>query len=364
MKQEIRFGMSYDGTRIAYAIHGQGYPLVRASTYLTHLEYDWNSPVWRHWLTDLGRHFTVIRHDQRGCGLSDWTIDNPSMNDWVADLETVVNSLDLERFALLGPSQGGSVAIEYAVRHPERISHLILYGAYGQGRFHRSPASEQKQEAEILLDLIRVGWGRDNPAFRQVFTTLFIPEGSPEQIEWFNDLQRITTSPENAVKMETAFYHINVSKSAQKVRTPTLVLHSREDAMVTFEEGRQLAALIPGARFVSLESKNHLLLAEEPAWEHFLNEVVEFISFENLAPVPYQSETTPLHHLDTLTKRESEVLELIAQGFDNQQIANRLFISQKTARNHVSNIYSKMGVDNRSQAIVAARQAGFGRNTI
>lgn len=364
LKQQIRFCVSPDGTRIAYATLGKGPPLVRASTYLTHLEYDLTSPVWRHWLTSLGQHFTFIRHDQRGCGLSDWNVEEFSMDAWVQDLESVVDSLGLERFPLLGPSQGGAVAIEYAVRHPERVSHLILYGAYARGRFHRKPAQEQAQEAYAMLDLMRVGWGKDNPAFRQVFTTLFLPEGTPEQINWFNDLQRITTSPENAVSMETAFYSINVSKSVPKVSVPTLVLHAREDAMVAFEEGRQLAAMIPNAQFVPLESKNHLLMESEPAWERCLNEIVGFISMKPAESIPPPYTTTPLQLADELTKREREILDLIARGFDNGQIAKLLSISPKTVRNHVSNVYSKLQVKNRAQAIVKARQAGIGHDPL
>jgi pimeloyl-ACP methyl ester carboxylesterase/DNA-binding CsgD family transcriptional regulator len=357
MKQQIRFCTSRDGTRIAYATVGEGPPLVRASTYLTHLEYDKTSPVWRHWLTGLGRHFTFIRHDQRGCGLSDWTIRELSINAWVQDLEAVVDTLGLERFPLLGPSQGGAVAIEYAVRHPERVSHLILYGAYARGRFHRKPTAEQAEEANAMLDLMKIGWGKDNPAFRQVFTTLFLPEGTPEQIDWFNELQQKTTSPENAVQMEAAFYNIDVSRSVPEVAVPTLVLHARYDAMVAFEEGRQLAATIPNARFVPLESKNHLLMESEPAWKRCLNEIVNFISTES-TPSPY--ETAPLQLADELTRREREVLELIAQGYDNGQIARRLSIRPKTVRNHATNVYSKLQVKNRAQAIVKARQAGLG----
>lgn len=362
MKQQIRFCKSKDGTRIAYATVGEGPPLVRASTYLTHLEYDKNSPVWRHWLTGLGRHFTFIRHDQRGCGLSDWDIRTLSIDAWVEDLEAVVDSCGLERFPLFGPSQGGAVAIEYAVRHPEKVSHLILYGAYARGRFHRTPTQQQADEANTLLELMKIGWGKDNPAFRQVFTTLFLPGGTPEQVNWFNELQRITTSPENAVKMETAFYNIDVSRSAPKVSAPTLILHARDDAMVDFEQGRKLAALIPNAFFVPLEGKNHLLLEDEPAWERCLDEIVQFVSAnptEATASAP--STFVPLQLAGELTRREREVLELIAQGLDNGRIARRLSISPKTVRNYVTNIYSKLQVSSRAQAIVKARRSGLGR---
>jgi len=364
MKQQIRFCSSSNGTRIAYATVGEGPPLVRASTYLTHLEYDWNSPVWRHWLTDLAQHHTFIRHDQRGCGLSDWNVNEFSTDAWVRDLETVVDTLGLERFPILGPSQGGAVAIAYAVRHPERVSHLVLYGAYARGRFHRTTSHEQDEEAHALINLMKIGWGRDNPAFRQVFTTLFMPEGKPKQISWFNDLQRISTSPENAVRMETAFYNIDVSDLLPEVTVPTLVLHARDDAMVPFEEGRQLATMIPNARFVPLESKNHLLLKNEPAWQRFLDEVLDFISIGATERFHSRHKDVQLQLTDELTNRESQVLELIAQGLNNKQIAERLFISPKTVRNHVSNIYSKLQVVNRAQAIVKAREAGMGRGRL
>lgn len=362
MKQQIRFCTSPDGVRIAFATSGDGPPLVRASTYLTHLEHDWDSPVWRHWLTDLGRHFTLVRHDQRGCGLSDRDVDEFSMEAWVSDLETVVDTLGLERFPLLGPSQGGAVAIEYAVRHPEKVSHLVLYGAYARGRFHRQPTDSQNEEANAMLELMKVGWGKDNPAFRQVFTLLFMPEGTPEQIRWFNELQRISTSPENAVKMETAFYDIDVREAVAKVETPTLVLHARDDAMVDFEEGRRLAAAIPDAKFVPLQSKNHLLLEDEPAWKRFMEEVLDFLSAETNGTHERGDRFGQLDLVEELTKREREVLELIAQGLDNRQIAQRLFISHKTVRNHVTNIYSKLHVSSRGQAIVRAREAGMGQS--
>lgn len=276
-KQQIHYCYSADGARIAYATLGTGPLLIKAGNPLTHLEYDQHSPVWRHWWQGLARQHTLVRYDERGCGLSDWQVNDFSMTAWVHDLEAVANQFGLERFALLGVSQGASVAIAYAVRHPERVSHLILYGGYARGRFHRNLAPEHQEEARTLINLIRYGWGKEHPAFRQVFTTLLIPEGTPEQINWFNDLARITASPENAAAMETAFYQINVTDYAPQVVTPTLVLHAKEDAMCSFEEGRLMASLIPGARFVSLQSKNHILLEHEPAWLHFLDEVQQFL---------------------------------------------------------------------------------------
>jgi pimeloyl-ACP methyl ester carboxylesterase/transcriptional regulator with XRE-family HTH domain len=275
--QRIHFCTSPDGVRLAYATVGQGPVFVKAANWLSHIEYDWNSPVWRHWMTGLSQHHTLVRYDERGCGLSDWNVTDFSLDAWVQDLELVVDALDIDRFPLLGISQGGPVALAYAVRHPERVSHLILYGTYARGRLTRSPTPDQVTETETLINLTRFGWGKDNPAFRQVFTSLFMPEATFEQMHWFNDLQRVSTSPENAVKFRIAFSQLDVQALATQVTTPTLVLHGQRDAVVPFEEGRRLAALVPGARFVPLDSQNHILLESEPAWPRCLAEVHRFL---------------------------------------------------------------------------------------
>ena len=289
MEQQIRFCSTKDGVRIAYATVGEGPVLVKAANWLSHLDFDWNSPVWRHWLQALSRHRTLVRYDERGCGLSDWNVEEFSVDAWVHDLETVVDTIGCKRFPLLGVSQGGAVAIAYAVRHPERVSHLILYGAYARGRLKRGlsgPQLErQLEEEDILLKLIRLGWARENPAFRQVFTTNFIPEGTPEQFRWFNDLQRISTSPENAENFMRSFGTIDVTGLAPKLKVPTLVLHAKDDAGIPFEEGRLLATLIPNARFVPLEGMNHILLESGPAWQRFLDEVYRFIGIEDAGMV-------------------------------------------------------------------------------
>ncbi|HEY9659365.1 MAG TPA: alpha/beta hydrolase, partial [Allocoleopsis sp.] len=281
MEQSIRFCTTPDQIRLAYATTGQGYPLVKAANWLTHLEFDWQSPVWKHWWESLSQRYQLIRYDERLCGLSDWEAAEFSMHAWVSDLETVVNQTGVERFALLGVSQGASVAIAYTVRHPERVSHLILYGGYVQGRFHRNPSPEHQAECRMLVDLIRHGWGKDNPAFRQVFSTLFLPEGTIEQTQWLNDLARITASPENAARMEEAFYQTDVTDLAPQIAVPTLVLHAKGDAMCPFEGGRLMATLIPNAKFVPLQSKNHILLEHEPAWEKFLQEIHQFLNSQS-----------------------------------------------------------------------------------
>jgi pimeloyl-ACP methyl ester carboxylesterase/DNA-binding winged helix-turn-helix (wHTH) protein len=276
LTQQIRFCTATDRVRIAYATTGEGPPLIKPANWLTHLEYDWKSPVWRHWLSGLGRSYTLTRYDARGCGLSDHDVDDFSFEAWVRDLETVVDDLRLDRFPLLGISQGCAVAIAYATRHPERVSRLVLYGGYACGRNHRNPTPQQQLEATILRNLIRVGWGRDNPAFRQVFGTLFLPDGNPDQFRWFDDLAR-TVPVENALRIEETAHGIDVREQAALLDVPTLVLHSRGDAMIPFDAGRRLAALIPGAQFVPLDSRNHVLLEDEPAFSAFLTEVRMFL---------------------------------------------------------------------------------------
>ncbi len=275
--QQIRFCTASDGARLAYAAVGHGPPLVKAANWLSHLEFDWNSPVWRPWLIELSRDHTLVRYDERGCGLSDWDVGDFSLEAWVRDLETVVDAAGLDRFPLLGISQGGAIAISYAVRHPERVSHLVLYGAYARGRLHRSPTPEQLAERELMLDMIRVGWGKDHPAFRQAFTTMFIPEATQEQSRWMNELQRVSCTPENAVRLLNTFDNLDAQEAARRATVPTLVLHATGDLRVPFSEGRHTASLIPGARFVSLESRNHLLLSGEPAFVKFFAAVRGFL---------------------------------------------------------------------------------------
>ncbi len=276
-EQQIRFCTSSDGVSLAYATSGSGPPLVKAANWLNHLEYDWNSPIWRHWISELSRDHTFVRYDERGCGLSEWKVKEFSLDAWVRDLEAVVEAAKLDRFPLLGLSQGGPIAIAYAVRHPEKVSHLILYGSYAIGLKHRNVPQHVLEEAEVFSQLIKVGWGKDHAAFRQVFTSLFIPEATPEQANWFNELQRVSSTPENAVRMLEGFFDLDVRHLAPEVSVPTLVLHAKGDLRIPFDEGRRLASMIPGSRFVPLDSRNHILLRTEPAWQRFLTEVREFL---------------------------------------------------------------------------------------
>ena len=350
-KQQIRFCTSEGGVRIAYATSGQGPPLVKAANWLSHLEFDLESPVWSHMLAELSRSHTLIRYDERGCGLSDSTVEDLSFDAWLRDLETVVDAAEVERFPLLGISQGASIAVAYAVAHPERVSHLILHGGYARGRLKRALTAQLREEAATMIKLAELGWGQENPAFRQFFTTQFIPGGTAEQHRWFNELERVSTTPANAARFMAVFNEIDVVALLAQVSCPTLVLHSTHDARVSFDEGRLIASLIPGARFVPLESDNHLLLESEPAWRRWLEEVRAFLPASIATADPAFAALTP---------RERDLVELIAQGRDNAQVAACLGLSEKTVRNHITSIFAKLEVENRSQAIVLARTAGFG----
>jgi pimeloyl-ACP methyl ester carboxylesterase/DNA-binding CsgD family transcriptional regulator len=344
VNQHVRFCTATDGVRLAYAVHGSGLPLVRVATWLTHLELDWESPVWRHWLERLGERHTIIRYDERGCGLSDENVGDPSLETWVGDLETVVDAVGLERFALLGVSQGGAVAVAYAVRHPDRVSDLVLYGAYARGRRFRG----QDDEEDALLAAIRPGWTGPNPAFRRVFSMLFVPHGTPEQMDWYEELLRRSTTAEAATRLFRARGGLNVSELASQVRARTLVMHARDDRVVPVEEGRLLAALIPSADFVLLESANHILLEDEPAWDAFLSELEAFLGTD--------SKPGPPTAVADLSARELEVLELVAAGLTNEAIAGRLSLSVRTVERHLTNIYAKLRVSGKvGRAAAAAR---------
>jgi DNA-binding winged helix-turn-helix (wHTH) protein/pimeloyl-ACP methyl ester carboxylesterase len=276
LRQEVRYCRTRDGVRIAFARVGVGPCLVKAANWMSHLEYDWESPIWRHWIAGLARNHELIRYDERGNGLSDREVADLSFEAMVADLETVVDALGLERFALFGISQGCAVSVEYAVRHPGRVTCLVLYGGFVKGWRKQGDEGETARR-EAMSTLIRAGWGQDNPAFRQIFTSRFMPGASPEQMNWFNELQRSTVSAENAARLHDEFGEIDVSRRLSSVRVPTLVLHARNDAEIPLEAGRAFATHIPGARFVTLESENHILLAQEPAFERLVNEIDIFL---------------------------------------------------------------------------------------
>jgi pimeloyl-ACP methyl ester carboxylesterase/DNA-binding CsgD family transcriptional regulator len=362
--QRIRYLRTRDGVQLAWAEAGAGPTLIKAANWMTHLEYEWESPVWRHWMRFFSDHFRFIRHDERGCGMTDWNVGDLSFERWVEDLEALVDVVDpQEPFALLGISQGAATCISYAVKHPDRVSQLVLYGAYARGTYQRNdPDKERFYHA--LIEMTRVGWGKDNPVFRQVFTSRFIPGANDEQIGWFNELCRKTTSPEIAARLLETRATINVVDLLGQVQAPTLVLHSRDDDVIPIAEGHILAAGIRGAQFIELDSKNHILLETEPAWERFCSEVLDFTHIPDAA---YSQTAARGRGEDpafaSLSPREREVLALITEGLSNAAIAERLSISEKTVRNHVSNLFDKLGVWTRAQAMVFAHEHGF-RETI
>jgi pimeloyl-ACP methyl ester carboxylesterase/DNA-binding CsgD family transcriptional regulator len=350
--QRIRYVRTTDRVQLAWAEAGAGPLLIKASNWLTHLEYEWESPVWRHWIRFFSDHFRFVRYDERGCGMTDLNVGDLSLDRWVEDLEAVIAAAQVrEPFALLGISQGGPICVAYAVKHPDRVSHLVLYGAYARGAFRRGDP-DRESFYRAMIDLVRLEWGSDNPTFRQVFTSRFIPEGTEEQLGWFNELCRKTLTPDIAAHLLESRGTLDVTALLGEVRTPTLVLHGRGDCIAPIAEGHLLAAGIPGAQFIELDSKNHILLENEPAWERFCDEVLEFMGLKGSV----RGEDPAFA---SLSPREREVLTLIAEGLGNAQIAERLSISEKTVRNHVSNLFDKLGVWTRAQAIVFAIERGF-----
>jgi pimeloyl-ACP methyl ester carboxylesterase len=298
VEQQIRFCTTPDGVRLGYAIRGRGPPIVRVATWLTHLDYDLESPVWRHWVNEFADGHQFVRYDERGCGLSDREVGDLSIDAWVTDLETVIDDAGLDRFALLGISQGAAISVVYAVRHPERVTHLVLYGGYLRGRHFRGVEAQREEKA--LISVIRAGWTDPDPTFRHLFSMLFLPYGTAEQMSWYDAMQRRSTSASIAARLFEARGKINVAELAPAVTAPTLVAHARGDRGVPVEEGRLLGALIPGARLVLLESDNHILLEDEPAWPRFVSEVRSFLGTSRASVRP---------SIGALSRREREVLE-------------------------------------------------------
>jgi len=350
LRQQIRFVQATDGVQLAWAQSGRGPTLVKAANWLTHLEYELRSPVWRHWLEFLSKHFRLVRYDERGCGMSGWQPKMLTLDQWSADLGAVIDAAQPEgRVILLGISQGATACVHYAIQHPERVAALVLYGGYARGANRRN-TGDAANAFRAMIDLARVGWGKDNPSFRQIFTSRFIPGGTPEQLQWFNDLCLKTTTGEIFASLYGARASVDIEASLAAVSVPTLVIHARGDEVIPVAEGRLLAAGIPGAEFVELDSRNHILLEDQPAWLRFQEAVLAFLRPDRSADQSVFA---------SLSEREREVLTLIADGLSNTDIAARLDISEKTVRNHTSNLFDKLGVWSRAQAIVFARDHGF-----
>ena len=354
MQQDIRFCKAPDGVGLAYATSGNGPPLVMAATWLTHLEHQWRSLAWRPWL-DAFREFRVLRHDSRGCGLSDRDCDGLSFDNWVGDLACVVDAAGFDRFPVVATCWGGPVAIEYAARYPERVSHLVLYGTYARGRF-RVGLPDVSDKARLMLELTRLGWGQENHAFMQVWASTFQPGGSLDYLRSWAEQMQLAASAETAVRLLNIGWSIDVSEAARKLQCPVLVIHPERDCAVPLAEGRLLANLIPDSRFVQLDSQNHMPLLDEPAWPRLVSEIRSFLATPD--------ETIPKQRLrlDHLTPRERTILEAIAGGLDNAEIAQSLGLSEKTVRNHITRVFDKLQVQHRYEAIVRARDAGLGGN--
>lgn len=347
--QQIRFTRTRDGVRIAHARHGTGPPLVAVACWLSHLQHDWQSPVWRHFLADIGQFTTLIRYDIRGHGLSDWSVEDYSLDALLSDLEAVIEAQGLDRFALMGMSGYSPVAIAYALRHPERVTRLVLYG--GWAGIPPIETEEERDEEVAWEAMLRAGWARQDPIFRRVFTQAFIPDANEEQMRWFDELQRMSTSAHNILTARAARRSINLTDQLGELRVPTLVLHAVGDAMNEFELAHDLASRVPDARLVPLDSRNHILLGDEPAWSVFLDELRRFMEADRDQSLPA---VTP--GLAALSERELEVLRLAAAGLDNAAIARELVLSVRTVERHLSNAYVKLGVAGKSarSAAVAA----------
>jgi pimeloyl-ACP methyl ester carboxylesterase/DNA-binding CsgD family transcriptional regulator len=349
LEQRIRFCESFDGTRIAYSVIGRGPPLVMLSGGHSHLELDPASPVLGHWIAELARSHCLVRFDTRGFGLAERDIEDHSIDAVVADLQAVVGALGLKRFALLAWLGATPFAVTYASRHPESVSHLVLHAAYLRGWLKRGVGARERSAVEALVAQVESGWDLRDPIVRHAITSSFIPDSTAAQQAWFNEALRTSSRGADAARRLRTRLEADVTALAPRVSCPTIVLNSEHDTNPPFEEGRLTASLIPGAHFVALASRNHVLLAHEPAWRRWLAEVVPFLRRGVSTAAPFE----------TLTARETEVVALVAEGLDNAQVAARLGISEKTVRNHLTRILDKLEVPTRARLIVLAHDAGL-----
>lgn len=356
MEQRLGFTRAAGNLRIAYGLSGEGPPLVRVGTWLTHLHHDWDSPIWRHWFEYFSADHTLVRYDPRGCGLSQREQAQVSFQGFVSDLEAVVDSLGLERFPLFGMSQGVAVAVEYAARHPERVSALVLYSGGCIGWDAGDPDDPIVRKWDAVERLIEASWGDDNPAIRGMFTSLFVPEASAEQLRDYTECARKSASREVAAGIMRVIGSLDVSGRLQQLTMPTLVMQVSDDAMVPPFATQMLVEAIPGAEFAVLDSRNHILLEAEPAWPAFKAVMSDFLIRHSTAESPQPAAGQVLADL---TQRESTILGHMARGQNNASIAEALFISEKTVRNHITHIFSKLGVSSRAEAIVLAKDNGY-----
>ena len=348
--QRIRFCNSADGVRIAYAVTGRGPPLVMLSGGHSHIELDAASPVLGHWIAELARDHSLVRLDTRGFGLSDRDVADHSIDAVVADVHAVVEALGLERFALLAWLGGTPFAVTYASRHPAKVTRLVLHAAYLRGWLKRDVDARERQAVDALVTQVENGWDMEDPLVRNAITASFIPDSSPAQQAWLNGALRAGAKGGDAARRLRTRLNADVSALAPRVSCPTLVINADRDTNPPLSEGRLAASLIPGAHLVTVASRNHVLLATEPAWRRWLEEVRGFLRGDAPAVAAFAA----------LSPRERELAALIAEGLDNAQIAARLGISEKTVRNHVTKVFAKLGVSSRAQAIVLAHRAGLG----
>src|SRR5262245_23132117 len=354
MKQNVQFCTAPDGVRLAYAVSGEGPPLVMSTTWLSHLGSEWRSLAWEPWLGALSADYKLLRHDPRGCGLSDRDPGDLSLEAWIRDLETVVDAAGFRQFSILSGCQRGPAAIEYATRHPERVRKLVLHATYPLGRRRRRNPPEEAEKTRVVADLVRVGWAQVNNALMQVLTNAFQPGGTVEGWRSLCDQQRAATSAETATLLLETAWNVDVRDVARKIRCPVLILHPKRDRVVPIGEGRSLVNLIPGSRFIEIDSGNHIPLANEPAWPHLVSEVRSFLA---------EPASALSGRFDELTPRELAVLDGIAEGMDNGELAVSLGVSEKTVRNHITRVFDKIRVKHRYEAIVLARDAGLGTNS-
>jgi pimeloyl-ACP methyl ester carboxylesterase/DNA-binding CsgD family transcriptional regulator len=356
LRPEIRFCTAPDGVKLAVGSYGSGRPLVRAATWLTHVEHDATNALTRHWCEELARSNRYITYDGRGCGLSDRGPSDVSAEAWLSDLETVVDAMGLPRFPLLGVSMGAPIAVAYAAKHPDRVSRLVLFGGFHRSYFSaKNPAPRVLEEADVLLKSARLGWGTGSAALRQVFVAKLMGDATPAQRQAFDEQQRATSSPEMAERYLRAMFALDVQDVAPCVACPTLVFHSRGDQLIFFEQGRKLAASIPGARFVPLESKNHVPLAEEPAWRTFIAEARPFLAADGAGPgAGAGAAPSP-----ALTSRQLDVLRGIARGLTDKEIARELSLSPRTVEMHVARVLAALECANRAQAVGKAKGLGL-----